>query len=102
MRNGARIFVSSVRVRPVAKNERSMRKDKPRARKRGLREEYDFSKGVRGKYASRYAGASNVVVLDPDVAKVFPDSHSVNHALRVLVRAKRANKASSTKRKLKG
>ena len=79
-----------------------MRKDKPRTRNSGLRKEYDFSKGVRGKYASRYAGGTNVVVLDPDVAKVFPDSHSVNTALRVLVRAKRAKKASLAKRKLKG
>ena len=47
-------------------------------------EEYDFSDGVRGKYASRFAQGSNVVVLDPDVAKVFPDSESVNQALRAL------------------
>jgi hypothetical protein len=47
-------------------------------------DEYDFSKGVRGKYAARYAQGSNVVVLDPDVAKVFPDSESVNKALRAL------------------
>jgi len=75
-----------------------MRKVKPRAARRGLREEYDFSKGVRGKYASRYAGGSNVVVLDPDVAKIFPDSHSVNNALRVLVQAAKA-KALPAKRK---
>ena len=47
-------------------------------------EEYDFSGGVRGKHAARYAQGSNVVVLDPDVAEVFPDSESVNKALRVL------------------
>ena len=39
-----------------------------------MREEYDFSEGVRGKYAERFAQGSNVVVLDPDVANVFPDS----------------------------
>ena len=48
-------------------------------------EEYDFSKGVRGKYAGRFAKGSNVVVLDPDVAQVFTDSESVNQALRALV-----------------
>ncbi len=48
--------------------------------------EYDFSKGIRGKYAKRYAEGSNVVVLSPDVAKVFPTSESVNEALRTLVR----------------
>jgi hypothetical protein len=46
--------------------------------------EYDFSKGVRGKYAKRYDSGTNVVVLDPDVAAVFPDSASVNRALRAL------------------
>ncbi len=47
--------------------------------------EYDFHPGVRGKYADRYAQGTNVVVLDPDVAKVFPDSKSVNRALHTLV-----------------
>ena len=47
-------------------------------------EEYDFSGGVRGKYATRFADGANVVVLDPDVAEVFPDSESVNAALRAL------------------
>jgi hypothetical protein len=48
-------------------------------------EEYDFSGGVRGKYAARFARGSQVVVLDPDVAQVFSDSESVNRALRALV-----------------
>jgi hypothetical protein len=39
---------------------------------------------VRGKYAARFAEGANVVVLDPDVAEVFPDSESVNQALRAL------------------
>ena len=46
--------------------------------------EYDFSEGVRGKYAARYAEGSNVVVLDPDVSKVFPNAESVNNSLRSL------------------
>lgn len=50
-----------------------------------LRDEYDFSGGVRGKYADSYADGTNVVLLDSDVAKVFPDSESVNRALRALV-----------------
>jgi hypothetical protein len=49
-----------------------------------LLKEYDFSRGGRGKYARRYAGGTNVVVLEPDVAKVFRDSRSVNQALRAL------------------
>lgn len=49
-----------------------------------LRDEYDFSRGVRGKYAAGYAEGTNVVVLDPDVAQVFRDSKAVNKALRAL------------------
>ena len=48
-------------------------------------EEYDFSKGTRGRYSERYAAGNAVIVLDPDVAEVFPDSASVNLALRALV-----------------
>ena len=47
-------------------------------------EEYDFTGGVRGKYAKRYAEGTNVVVIDPDVAEYFPDHESVNEALRGL------------------
>lgn len=47
-------------------------------------EEYDFSDGVRGKYAARFSEGANVVVLDPDVAEIFTDSESVNQALRAL------------------
>jgi hypothetical protein len=49
-------------------------------------DEYDFSKGVRGKYVQRFAAGSNIVVLSPDVAEVFPDSESVNEALRNLIK----------------
>ena len=47
-------------------------------------DEYDFSAGIRGKYAKRYAEGSNVVVIDPDIIKYFPDNESVNNALRSL------------------
>lgn len=47
-------------------------------------EEYDFSRGVRGKYAQKYSEGTNVVVIDPDVSKFFPDHDSVNQALRSL------------------
>ena len=49
-----------------------------------LLDEYDFSQGVVGKYAKQYAEGTNIVLLDPDVAKVFPDSEAVNQALRAL------------------
>jgi hypothetical protein len=50
-----------------------------------LLEEYDFTGGVRGKYAKRYAQGTNVVVIDPDVAEYFSDHESVNESLRGLV-----------------
>lgn len=46
--------------------------------------EYDFRGGTRGKYAKRYTQGTNVIVLEPGIAKVFPDSKSVNNALRAL------------------
>ena len=61
----------------------------PRERRSEMLPEYDFSKGVRGKYAKRYAEGSNIVVLSPDVARVFRTSESVNEALRTLVRVGR-------------
>jgi hypothetical protein len=50
-----------------------------------MRAEYDFAGGVRGKYVDRYRRGVNVVLLDPELAKAFPDSKSVNDALRALV-----------------
>ncbi len=47
--------------------------------------EYDFSEGIRGKYAQRYAEGSNVVVLPPDLAEAFPSSEAVTNALCGLV-----------------
>ena len=60
-----------------------------RERRPDMLPEYDFSKGVRGKYTKQYAEGSNVVVLSPDVAKIFRTSESVNAALRTLVRVGR-------------
>jgi hypothetical protein len=54
-----------------------------------LRPEYDgtlLRGGVRGKYARRYREGTNLVKLDPDVARAFPDAEAVNTALRKLLR----------------
>ena len=51
-----------------------------------MRPEYDFSHGVRGKHYQTYRAGTNVVFLEPDLAEAFPDSASVNQALRLLVR----------------
>lgn len=61
-----------------------------------LLDEYDFGKGVRGKYAKRYAEGTNVVVLAPDVAAAFPDADSVNEALRALLRIARKSRTSAS------
>ncbi len=49
-----------------------------------MRAGYDFSHGVRGKHARRYAQGTNVVVLEPDVADVFPTAQAVHCSLRAL------------------
>jgi hypothetical protein len=49
------------------------------------RPEYGCSLGVRGKHHAAYRAGTNVVLLDADVAKAFPDSASVNRALRLLI-----------------
>jgi hypothetical protein len=66
-----------------------------------LRPEYkrsDFGELVRGKYASRIQKSTNVIVLDPQVAKVFPNDEAVNNALRGLMEAG-SSARSSSKRK---
>jgi len=55
-----------------------------------MRPEYDFSNAVRGKYYERFKSSSNVVVLDSDVSRVFPNAAAVNQALRVLASVARA------------
>lgn len=57
---------------------------KPTRDKDTMRPEYDFSKGVRGKHAARYAEGTNVVVLEPDVAREFPTTEQVNETLRAV------------------
>jgi hypothetical protein len=62
-----------------------------------MRSEYDFSGGARGKFAEQYRSGTNVILLEPEVAQAFPDSKSVNDALRALLSIARrapAHKAS--------
>jgi hypothetical protein len=61
-----------------------------------MRAEYDFSGGVRGKYVDRYRRGGNVILLEPEVAAAFPDSKSVNDALRALLEI--ADRTSHRKR----
>ena len=58
-----------------------------------LRDEYPedlIKSGVRGKYAQRHREGTNIVLIDPDLHKLFPDSDAVNHALRDYVARKQA------------
>jgi hypothetical protein len=67
-------------------NEKRMRKATASDKDTDVLEEYDFSKGIRGKYAERYREGTNIVKLDDDVAAMFPDAKSVNEALRALAK----------------
>jgi len=58
-----------------------------------MEKEYDFSKGIKGKYTKRYDQGTNLVLLDPDVAKVFKTPTSVNRALRALAKTIKTQKA---------
>jgi hypothetical protein len=62
-----------------------MKKESRVRRTTEILEEYDFRGGVRGKYVARFQEGSNLVLLAPDVAEVFPDAESVNKALRTLM-----------------
>lgn len=57
-----------------------------------MRKEYDFSGAARGKYSAKYKEGTNIVLLDPDVAKVFRTPESVNQALRSLTQIIKAQK----------
>jgi hypothetical protein len=60
-----------------------------------MQPEYDFSGGEQGKYLARYREGTNVVLLDPDVAAVFPDAAAVNRTLRLLVNVARSQVAGT-------
>lgn len=69
-----------------------MKKTKRKSSRPDLRAEYDFAKGVRGKYADRVGPTTRLVMLDPDVAEVFHSSEAVNSALRALAAIPRPRK----------
>ena len=64
----------------VSKAKRASRKTSEE-----MRPKYDFRGGVRGKYAEAYAQGANLVRLDPEISKAFPNSAAVNEALHVLL-----------------
>jgi hypothetical protein len=74
-----------------------MKKSSAKRRNVPIRSEYDFSNGVRGKYAQRFREGTNVVVLAPEVAEMFPDSAAVNDALKALVQIAKRRPTSKTR-----
>jgi hypothetical protein len=60
-------------------------------------DEYDFSNGTRGKYTQQYNDGINIIKLDNDVRKVFPDAESVNNALRTLINLIPPNQTTKAK-----
>jgi hypothetical protein len=72
------------RIAPNGKAMKKQTKRKPPTDKDTMRPEYDFSKGVRGKHAAKYAEGTNVVVLEPDVAQEFQTTEQVNETLRAV------------------
>jgi len=76
-----------------------MKKESARRRRDDLRPEYDLTRlkgGVRGKYYKQAIAGTNLVLIEPDLARAFPDSHAVNRALRLLQEV--ATKSSRTGR----
>ena len=64
--------------------ENTMKKPSAKSADKDMQPEYDFSAGVRGKHFRRYQRGTNVVVLEPDVARIFPNAETVNDSLRAL------------------
>jgi hypothetical protein len=66
-----------------------------------LRPEYDMKSllksGVRGKYASRYRAGTNLVLLEPEVARAFPNEKTVNEALKLVMKLKQVQENASGK-----
>lgn len=66
-----------------------MNKNKNKIEDEEMRSEYDLSQlnnRVRGKYVERYNSGTNLILLETDVQAAFPDSESVNEALRMLIK----------------
>ena len=72
-----------------------MRSAKKRKQHREMRPNYDFSKGIRGKYTARMAQGTNIVVLEADVASAFKTSKAVNEALRSQLKSNRSRTTRS-------
>lgn len=90
------ISTSSAREQRIDEKERPMKK-KTEDNDSVMQPHYDLAGGVRGKYARRYAQGTDVVVLEPDVARAFPNAEAVNSSLRALAQIIRKQKSAAAK-----
>jgi len=75
-------------MKKATKSNRAKKVSRRNGQSDEMRPEYDFSGGVRGKYAKRYAEGTNLILLEPDLAAEFPDSRSVSRALRAYLKTR--------------
>ena len=79
------VTISGMKKPSRPPKSRNLRKPRPVER---MRPEYDFSGGVRNKYAKRFSEGTNLIVLEPDLAAEFPDSRAVSRALRAYLKTR--------------
>lgn len=99
--NGQVVFVSHREVAGCFRIISVMKKTPKTKRVDDLRHEYNLENlrsGVRGKYHPQATAGTNLILIDPDLAKLFPDSDSVNRALRLLAEAARLATNSKSER----
>src|SRR4030067_1010524 len=81
--------------------ERLMKKENKQELEDDLRPEYDLKSllksGIRGKYAHRFQKGTNIVLLEPDVASVFPNGEAVNEALRLVIQLRKLPKTRQSR-----
>jgi len=82
-----------------------MKKESASKNNSKMRAEYDLSKlkgGVRGKYYRRATSGTNLVLIEPEVAEIFPDTESVNRALKLLAETAQSATGKSNRRQVQG
>ena len=84
-----------IRISPLRGSGDSMSQKANSEGDENILPEYDFTNAVRGKHHEAYQAGTNVVFLEPDIAKVFKDSESVNRVLRLLLNLAKENVATN-------
>jgi len=98
-------YESLARERRPNESEDNMKKGSQKTSDNDLRQEYDLSKlkgGIRGKYYRKAVAGTNLMLIEPELAEIFPDAESVNRALRVLADAAEASAAPARRRRNAG